>query len=129
MKKIVCAALFLVSFSSFAEVKLSSYTEKKEFEQYLINTDKPATITVKVDVEDRKVDCHGLSERYSKSTLVTGEIIVTKQMLAHTMNMCLPGTDRVETSGISFNVVVKTKYGGSALVLVPSDSKITIESK
>ncbi len=129
MKKIAVFALALASFNAFGKVELSDLKEKKEFDQYLINSDKAATVTVKVDVETRRVDCHGLGTLYTKDVLSNGEIIVTKEYLMHTMQMCKPGTDYVATSGITFKVVFKNKWGGTERLLVPTDAKVILETK
>jgi hypothetical protein len=125
--KIIVASMFLVlSVSSFASVELGSIIEKREFDQYILQSSKAAKVTVKVDNEVRRVDCHGLDEKYSRDVLSTGEILISKHSLAHTMQMCGPGTDYVATSGISFTVTFKESYGGSQAVLVPANAKITL---
>lgn len=129
MKKIAVLALVLASFNAFAKVELSGLNDKKEFDQYYVSSNKAATVTVKVDVEVRRVDCHGLDALYSKDVLSTGEILVSKQPLMHTMQMCSPGTDYVATSGISFKVAFKNKFGGTERILIPTGSKIVLETK
>ena len=123
----IASALMISSLSVFAKVEVKNYNERKEFEQYVVQTDKAGKVTVNIDREIRRVDCHGLSEKYTYDMLSTGEIIVNKQYLMHTMMMCPPGTDYVATSGISFTVEFKESYGGSKTILVPANSKVIAE--
>ena len=126
MKFLITSALLLTSLSSFAKVELKTYGDRKEFDLYSVRSDKAATITVNVDVATVRVDCHGLSERYSMDELSTGEALVTKKTLMHPMNACFPGEDHVATSGINFDVKFDKSYGGYKTILVPVQSKVTI---
>lgn len=127
MKTVIASMLLVMSVSSFASVELSNIVEKKEFDQYMVQSSNGGKVTVKVDNEIRRVDCHGLDEKYTLDVLSTGETLISKHFLAHTMQMCAPGTDYVATSGISFVVSFKESYGGSKIIMVPTNAKVTLE--
>ena len=129
MKNFAALVLVLASFSAFSKVELSDLKEKKEFDYYLVHSDKAAVVTVNVDVESVRVDCHGLDYLYTKDVLSTGEILVSKQGLVHTMQMCMPARDYVATTGISFNLIFKNKWGGHERLLVPAGAKVAVASK
>lgn len=126
MKTFIAMALMATSLSSFAEAKLQSYGERKEYEQYFVSSDKAGTVTVKVDSQSVTTDCHGLSFAYTKDTLSNGTIMINKEALAHTMQMCGPETYVVE-DGIKFTVEFKRKYGGYQMIMVPVGAKVVVE--
>ena len=128
MKMFIAAALMVTSLSSFAAgVELRSYGEKKEFDQYYVSSDKAAKIVVGVDSEPVRVDCHGLSFLYTQNKLANGSILVTKEGLMHTMQMCSPGQDHVAQSGTQVTVEFTRSFGGTQLILVPAGAKVVIQ--
>lgn len=127
MKMFIASMLMITSLSVFAKVEVQNLQDRKEFEQYIIQSDKAGKFTVSVDEEVLRVDCHGLSTAYFRSDLSTGEILIDKQNVLHTMNMCPPAVDHVATSGIHFTVEFKQSYGGTKIILVPVNAKVLVK--
>lgn len=127
MKSLIATALLVTSFTSFAEVKIETFQEQKVFTQHFVSSNKAGKVTVKVDYAKVQVDCHGLDAIYSKNSLSSGEILVMKQPLMHTMEMCGPAPLKTVNSGIKFTVEFKESYGGTKVILAPADSLVTAE--
>jgi hypothetical protein len=126
MKTVLLLALALTSITAFSAT-LSDQPTRLEFDKYYVNAEKAGTVTVNVDVEEVKVGCHGLDNFYSKETLSTGEVLVTKTHLMHTMEMCRPAPEQVVKTGISFKLSFKRKDGGATPIIVPAGAKVILE--
>jgi hypothetical protein len=125
MKKLFAVLLLASSLTSFAKISVNTYGDRKEFEQYTVSSDKAGKVTVNIDRELVKVDCHGLVTKYSQDNLSNGEILVSKEFLVQPKFMCKPGTGLTATSGISFVVEFKEASGGIKQLLVPIGAKVT----
>jgi hypothetical protein len=129
MKKLLAFILLASSLTSFAKVSLNTNGDRKEFEQYTVSSDKAGKVTVNVDRELVKVDCHGLGTKYYQDNLASGEVLVSKEFLVQPKNMCKPGIGSTATSGISFVVEFKEATGGIKQLLVPVGAKVTTSNR
>jgi hypothetical protein len=124
MKTVLILSLLCAS-SVFASVEVKTYGDRKEFEEFAISSTKNGAVEVKVDYKTIRVDCHGADYQYDVNTLKDESMLVTKNALMHTMNMCPPGVDHVITVGTKFKINFKESYGGSTTLLVPVGSEVT----
>ena len=133
MKLIIIAALVFTALIAGAETRKKAERGRAvTLNEEVIFSPDSKSVDVLIDYDIVKVDCHGLSYKYSVARNETSGIIyVEKRMLARRAMPCPHNIDMKDAqAGIKIKVKSRSDKGVIQTLLVPQDVKVEyIENK